>query len=96
MSRNTDSGSTDKALDDLYDDYEQWELNTGGETIHAKRVSGFWRKIKWLTASTWLLFFLGYFVRWGDRQAVFFDIGNRQFHIFNFTILPQDFWMLSL
>ncbi len=95
-SSNTDSGSADKALDDIYDDYQQWELNTGGETIHAKRVSGFWRNIKWLTGSTWLLFFLGYFVRWGDRQAIFFDIGNRQFHIFNFTILPQDFWMLSL
>ncbi|MEN8214059.1 MAG: cytochrome c oxidase accessory protein CcoG [Pseudomonadota bacterium] len=96
MSSKTDSSSADKAVDEIYEDYEHWELNTGDETIHAKRIGGFWRNIKWLTASVWLLFFLGYFVRWGDRQAVFFDIGNRQFHIFNFTILPQDFWMLSL
>ena len=33
---------------------------------------------------------------WDERQAVLFDIPNRQFHIFEFTILPQDFWMLSL
>lgn len=32
----------------------------------------------------------------GDRQAVLFDIPNRQFHLFGVTILPQDFWMLSL
>lgn len=93
---NGDASAADKAVDEIYEDYGHWEINTGEETIHAKRIGGFWRKVKWLSASVWLIFFLGYFVRWGDRQAVLFDIGNRQFHIFNFTILPQDFWMLSL
>jgi cytochrome c oxidase accessory protein FixG len=49
-----------------------------------------------LTASVWLIFFLGPYLQWGGRQAVLFDIPNRQFHILSFTILPQDFWMLSL
>jgi len=86
----------DAAVDDLYAEAEHWHVNTGGETIHAKRMSGRWRTLKWLANATWIIFFLGPYLRWGDRQAVLFDIPHRQFHIFNATILPQDFWMLSL
>jgi len=84
------------AVDALYADAEHWHVNTGGETIHAKRMRGRWRTIKWLTASFWLVFFLGPYLRWDGRQAVLFDIPNRQYHIFGATVLPQDFWMLSL
>ncbi|MGE5155740.1 MAG: cytochrome c oxidase accessory protein CcoG [Bdellovibrio bacteriovorus] len=84
------------AVDALYADAEHWHVNTGGETIHAKRISGRWRTIKWLTAAVWLAFFLGPYLRWDGRQAVLFDIPNRQYHIFGATVLPQDFWMLSL
>ncbi len=84
------------AFDELYDEAGHWEVNTGGQTIHAKRISGTWRTIKWVTASVWLIFFLGPYLRLGDRQAVLFDIPNRKFHIFHITVLPQDFWMLSL
>ena len=66
------------------------------QTIHAKRLAGRWRTVKWITASTWLVFFLGPYLRWDGRQAVLFDIPNRQYHIFGTTVLPQDFWMLSL
>jgi len=86
----------DSAVDELYAESEHWVLNTGEETIHAKRMPGRWRKVKWVTSSFWLIFFLGPYLRWGDRQAVLFDIPNRQFHIFGATVLPQDFWMLSL
>ena len=86
----------DAAVDELYAEAGHWELNTGEETIHAKRIPGKWRTIKWLANASWLVFFLGPYLRWGDRQAVLFDIPNRQFHIFGVTILPQDFWMLSL
>ena len=84
------------AVDELYAEAGHWHVNTGGETIHAKRVPGKWRRYKWYANAFWLLFFLGPYLRWGDRQAVLFDIPNRQFHIFGVTILPQDFWMLSL
>lgn len=83
-------------VDNLYAEAEHWHLNTGEETIHAKRMGGKWRAIRWLTASSWLIFFLGPYIQWGDRQAVLLDIPNRQFHILGVTILPQDFWMLSL
>lgn len=84
------------AVDDLYEEADYWHVNTGGETIHAKRLPGKWRTIKWLSASVWLIFFLGPYLRWDGRQAVLWDIPARQFHIFSATVLPQDFWMLSL
>ena len=34
------------ALDDIYAEAEQWQVNTGNETIHAKRLPGKWRTIK--------------------------------------------------
>jgi cytochrome c oxidase accessory protein FixG len=84
------------AFDELYEEAGHFAINTGDETIHAKRIPGKWRNIKWAAASTWLLFFFGPYLRLGDRQAVLFDIPDRKFHIFNITVLPQDFWMLSL
>ena len=72
-----------------------WKLNTGSNKIHAKRLPGRFRTIKWLTASVWLIFFVGPYLRWGDRQAVLFDIANRQFHLFGVTVYPYDVWMLS-
>lgn len=83
-------------VEDLYDEAGQWHVNTGEETIHAKRMEGRWRRLKWWANSVWLVFFLGPYLRWDDRQAVLFDIPERQFHIFGVTVLPQDFWMLSL
>ena len=70
-------------------------IHTGG-TVHAKRISGFFRSLKWALASVWLVFFIGPYLRWDGRQSILFDLENRQFHIFNLTILPQDIWMLTL
>ncbi|MCF6353924.1 MAG: cytochrome c oxidase accessory protein CcoG [Candidatus Polarisedimenticolaceae bacterium] len=84
------------ALDDLLEEAEQWHVNAGDEIIHAKRMGGKWRTIKWLSGSIWLLLFFGPYLRWNDRQAILWDIPNRQFHLFNITILPQDLWMLAL
>ncbi|AGA90136.1 cytochrome c oxidase accessory protein FixG [Thioflavicoccus mobilis 8321] len=90
------AGREPDAVEALYEEAEQWHVNAGGETIHAKRMPGRWRRIKWLTASVWLIFFLGPYLRWDGRQAVLFDIPHRQYHLFGATVLPQDFWMLSL
>jgi len=54
------------------------------------------RQVKYLTGASWLIFFVGPYVRWNGKQAILFDIGSRQFHFFNLTVLPQDIWMLSL
>lgn len=87
---------TPSAVETLYAEADDWHVNTGGQTIHAKRLSGRWRTLKWLTAAVWLIYFLGPYLRWNGQQAVLFDIPNRQYHLFSVTVLPQDFWMLSL
>ena len=94
--REQDTNSTVSTLDALFQEADTWHVNTGGETIHAKRMSGRWRSIKWLSSSIYLFFFFGPYLRWGERQAVLFDIPERQFHLFGATVLPQDFWMLAL
>ncbi len=84
------------AMDAIYAEAGDWHLNVGGETIHAKRMNGFFRNVKYWTSSVWLIFFFGAYIRWNDHQAILFDIPARQFHIFSLTILPQDFWMFAL
>jgi len=84
------------SLDELYAEAAQWKLNVGDETVHAKRMSGKFRKLKWSANYLWLFYFFMPLLRWDGSQAILFDIPNRQFHIFGITILPQDFWMLSL
>ncbi|MGM0593103.1 MAG: cytochrome c oxidase accessory protein CcoG [Pseudomonadota bacterium] len=93
---NETSDSKQKHADSLYDEEGTWHVNVDAGTVFAKRMPGKFRTIKWFTMLTWLVFFLGPYVRWGDRQAVLFDIPNRKFHIFDITILPQDVWLLSL
>ncbi len=80
----------------LYQEMEQWQVNMGGKTTHAKRMPGRFRTLKYITASLWLGFFLVPYLRWGDKQAILFDIPDRQFHFFSITVMPQDMWMLSL
>ena len=85
----------EQSIEELYEEAREHKINTGEVKIHAKRMTGKFRNIKWLAMSVWLIFFLGPYLRYGDRQAVLLDIPNRQFHIFGITILPQDLWMLS-
>lgn len=80
----------------IYQEFESWAVNKGDVTIHAKRMPGFFRTVKNYTESLWLLFFLVPYLRWNGKQAILFDIENRQFHFFDLTVLPQDIWMLSL
>jgi len=74
---------------------ELLSVHTDG-TVHAKRMSGKFRTIKWIVAAMWLSFFIGPYIQWDGRQAILFDLVNRQFHIFGLTILPQDIWVLAM
>jgi cytochrome c oxidase accessory protein FixG len=95
---NDTTDASDKKLyaDNIYEDAADWHVNLGDEKTHPKQASGKWRSLKWLTQSLWLIVFVGPYLRWGERQAILFDIPDRQFHILGITILPQDVWMLSL
>ncbi|OIO70592.1 MAG: cytochrome c oxidase accessory protein CcoG [Zetaproteobacteria bacterium CG1_02_53_45] len=87
--------STD-SFEDLYADTLHYHINTGDEVIHAKRMPGRFRNLKWMTMATWLFFFIGPYLQWSGHQAILFDIPGRKFYIFGATIWPQDIWMLSL
>jgi len=83
-------------LNDTYADMEHWHVNTGDETIHAKRIKGRFRSYKWYASTLYLLFFIVPYFRWEGSQAILFDIPHRQFHFWSLTIWPQDVWMLAL
>ncbi|WP_294949664.1 4Fe-4S dicluster domain-containing protein [Sulfurivirga sp.] len=70
-------------------------VNTG-KTVHAKRIPGHYRTLKWIAASVWLTLFFGPYLRWNGEQAILWDLPNRQFHFFGITILPQDIWVLAM
>lgn len=99
----TNSSQTKSLLDDLdtsnknlqHIGVELLTVHTEG-TVHAKRMSGTFRTIKWVVAAMWLSLFVGPYLRWDDRQAILFDLGNRQFHFFGITVLPQDIWILAM
>ncbi|NPA71312.1 MAG: cytochrome c oxidase accessory protein CcoG [Gammaproteobacteria bacterium] len=98
-----DNGQTGSLLDQMDTSNKNLEsigveilpVHTGG-TVHAKRIKGTFRTVKWVIAFAWLAFFLAPYLRWDGHQALLFDLGNRQFHIFGLTILPQDIWILAL
>ncbi|VAW58929.1 Type cbb3 cytochrome oxidase biogenesis protein CcoG, involved in Cu oxidation [hydrothermal vent metagenome] len=90
------AGSDEKSIAELYEEADHWHVNTGEEVIHAKRMGGKFRKLKWKTMSVWLIFFFGPWLRWDGSQAILFNIPERQFKIFEILIMPQDVWLLAL
>ena len=83
-------------VDNLYTEGEQWVQNLGEKTVHAKRMKGKFRLLKWIGILVWLPFFIGPYINWNGRQAILFDIEKRQYHLFDITIFPQDLWMLTM
>jgi cytochrome c oxidase accessory protein FixG len=96
MSVTSTDEKNSKQVESLYEESDFWHVNTGNENIHAKRMPGKFRKLKWLASSTWLLFLFVPYLRWDGQQAILFDIPDRQYHFFSITIFPQDIWLLSL
>ncbi|MBC8493278.1 MAG: cytochrome c oxidase accessory protein CcoG [Candidatus Thioglobus sp.] len=83
-------------VENLYEEGDQWVQNLGDETIHAKRMGGKFRNFKWIAIILWTPFFIGPYLTWNDKQAILFDMENRQYHLFDITIFPQDIWMLTM
>ena len=66
------------------------------ERIYTRTVEGFFQRLRLYTG--WPLL-LGYFcvpwLQWDERQAVWFDLPARKFHILGLTFWPQDFPLLA-
>lgn len=89
--------SDDITPENLYGDSIEYEINTGGSTIHARRMKGKWRNVKWwVMGLIYLPLFILPYIPWGDRAAILWDIPNRKFYFFDLTIWPQDFFLLAL
>ncbi|RLA52717.1 MAG: cytochrome c oxidase accessory protein CcoG [Gammaproteobacteria bacterium] len=64
--------------------------------IYAKRFVGFFRKLKKRSSIPLLLgYLLTPWLQIDGRQAIWFDLPERQFHIFWMTFWPQDFMLLA-
>ncbi|MBL4782577.1 MAG: cytochrome c oxidase accessory protein CcoG [Porticoccaceae bacterium] len=67
-----------------------------GKKIYQRRFVGFFRKLKKCSGVPLLMGYL--LLPWlqiDGRQAVWFDLPARKFHIFSITFWPQDFMMLA-
>ncbi|MEJ2670558.1 MAG: FixG Ig-like domain-containing protein, partial [Gammaproteobacteria bacterium] len=66
------------------------------EKVYPREVSGWFQNIRKLVINSVLVLFYGLaWLDWSDHQAVLFDLPARQFHIFEFTFWPQDFYLLT-
>jgi len=76
-------------------------LYTARRNVYPQRVSGTYRRVKWIVLCVTLgIYYLLPFVRW-DRgpnapgQAVLIDFPNRRFYFFFIEIWPQEFYYLT-
>jgi len=64
--------------------------------IYVRAIDGLWssvrRRMGWIAM---LFFLLLPWIPWGDRQAVWFNLGEQKFHVFGLTIWPQDLTLLA-
>jgi cytochrome c oxidase accessory protein FixG len=66
------------------------------EKIYTRKIEGFYQRLRVFTG--WPLLLGYYCIPWisiDGRQAVWFDLPEREFHIFGLTFWPQDFPLLA-
>ncbi len=75
---------------------ETYNLYAKREHIYVKFYKGFFKNFRIISGFLMLAMFYGFsWIQYDGRQAVLFDLPNRQFHIFGMTFWPQDFMLLS-
>lgn len=66
------------------------------QQIYVRKAIGFFTKLR--TSLNWVMlvaYFTFSWLQWDGKQAILFDLPNRQFHVFGFTFFPHDFMLLS-
>ncbi|EXJ13174.1 hypothetical protein [Nitrincola nitratireducens] len=78
------------------DNVQTFDMYAKREHIYVKYYKGFFKNLRTFTGFVLLALFFGVsWLQWDGRQAVLFDLPNRQFHVFGMTFWPQDFMLLS-
>ncbi|GAA0683836.1 cytochrome c oxidase accessory protein CcoG [Marinobacterium maritimum] len=78
------------------DQVESYNLYAKREHIYVKFYKGIFKNLRIISGFLMLAMFYGVsWIQYDGRQAVLFDLPNRQFHIFGLTFWPQDFMLLS-
>jgi len=71
-------------------------LYASEQKIYPRAVTGRFARSRWaFVALTQVVFYGLPWIRWGERQAVLFDLGARRFYIFGYVLYPQDFIYLT-
>ena len=66
------------------------------EKVYTRKIEGFYQRLRLYTG--WPLLIAYFLLPWisiNGRQAVWFDLPERKFHIFTMTFWPQDFPLLA-
>lgn len=72
------------------------DLYANREKIYTRAFTGIFRNLRMLGgAALFLLYFGTVWLNWNGRQAVWWDLPERKFHIFAASYWPQDFVLLS-
>lgn len=72
------------------------DLYAARTKIYTRAFSGMYRNLRRVGGLVlFILFFGTVWLNWDGRQAVWWDLPERKFHIFGATFWPQDFMLLS-
>lgn len=75
---------------------ESVDLYANREKIYTRSFTGIFRNLRMLGgAALFLLYFGTVWLNWEGRQAVWWNLPERKFHILGSTYWPQDFVLLS-
>jgi len=71
------------------------DLYAAREKIYTRAFSGLFRNLRRVGGAVlFILFFGTVWLNWNGRQAVWWDLPERKFHIFGATFWPQDFLLI--
>ncbi|MBE7374910.1 cytochrome c oxidase accessory protein CcoG [Pseudomonas lopnurensis] len=72
------------------------DLYAAREKIYTRAFTGLFRNVRRLGGAVlFILYFGTAWINWNGRQAVWWDLPERKFHVFGATFWPQDFMLLS-
>lgn len=84
------------AIEAAVEEEKTISLYAASKKIQPRAVNGQYAKLRWAAVFLTQLLYYGLpWLKWGQRQAVLFDLGARRFYLFGLVLYPQDFIYLT-